>query len=106
MIDLGRVPRFASRPVYESVFDDVYDFIPGVENIIHRLSNEEMMILREATYSTGWYIDVHSSPFLPAELPEIRADAEFEDDLEVAASIVDFPPPPGTEDQGVDQEEE
>lgn len=91
LIDLGTVPFMETRPVYEpeespNNGDGTYEFVPGVENIIKRLSNAEAKALADATYTTGWYIDVHTSPFFEAEdTPLIRANAVLFDNLEVAA---------------------
>lgn len=93
ILDLGTVPDFAARPPFESVRLGVPDFIPGVENIIKRLSNIEATRLRQASYTTGWYIDVHTEPFFVTQ-PEIRSNAEFEVNLEIASSTVSFDPNP------------
>lgn len=101
LLDLGQVPNLQSRPVYEPDAS-LQGFVPGVENIIKRLTNEEAAILLDASYTTGWYIDVHTSPFfLNPSTPEIRADAVFSDNLEIASSRIDFPPPPVGDTNGV-----
>ncbi|MFP6580942.1 MAG: hypothetical protein VCD00_00130 [Candidatus Hydrogenedentota bacterium] len=92
LIDLGLVPHFNARPRYEPAVDASGVFIPGVENIIKILTNDEAALLLEASYTTGWYLDVHTDPFFIVK-PEIRANAVFFDQLEIASTHVNFPPP-------------
>lgn len=90
LINLGTVPELTKRPFLESALLGSQDFVPGVENIIKRLTDAEAKLIRDAAFSTGWYLDVHTEPFFVVK-PEIRADARFETNLEIATSTVSFP---------------
>ena len=89
LIDLGTVPGLAARPVYESFRLGVPNFVPGVENVIKRLTNAESKVLHDASFSTGWYIAVYTEPFF-IEKPEIRSDMNFATNFEIATSLVSF----------------
>ncbi len=92
LIDLGTVPFPTTRPAYEPEQvplgpNNSSRFIPGVENIIKKISNAEANALNEATFSAGWYLDVHTTPFF-IEFPEIRSDAILNANLEVVSSRI------------------
>lgn len=89
LIDLGTVPGPATRPVLESFRLGEPNFVPGVENVIKRLTNTESKLLHNASFAGGWYLDVHTEPFFVVK-PEIRADMNFATNFEVATSLVSF----------------
>lgn len=93
LIDLGTIPFPAQRPVYEPeiLFPTgplgTFNFIPGVENVIKRITNSQARALKTATFTTGWYLDVHTSPLFET-LPLIRSDAVLFDNWEVVATNI------------------
>lgn len=88
LIDLGTIPEGMARPTHEK--RQISGTIPGLENILRILTNNEAQTLSNATYSTGWYLDIHTSPFFET-LPELRADAVVGVNLEVCAEILTIP---------------
>ena len=93
LINLGPVPAPEERPLYESggeyiLHADDTDLdieFPGVETVLYTLSDAEAELLADATYTTGWYIDLHTAPnFLVT--PELRANSVLFDSLEVGIS--------------------
>ena len=105
LIDLGTVPFPTTRPLYEPEIlplgpISTFRFVPGVENILKRLSDGfmgddgiyvkgEAELLKDAAFTTGWYIDVHTFPqFLDPDHPEIRTDAILNFNYEVVSSRI------------------
>jgi hypothetical protein len=93
LINLGPVPAPEVRPEYEfggsyiqhADDTDIATEFPGVETILYTLSDAEAEMLSDATYTTGWYLDLHTAPNFIAT-PELRANAILFSNLEVGAS--------------------
>ena len=64
LIDLGVLPPALPLPQFETV--------PWIKNVVRVLTDEEVWRLRNATYSGGWYVDLHTDAFPSGEL---RVDA-------------------------------
>lgn len=60
LIDLGVVPAPKADLTFETV--------PWIKNVVKDLTNTEAFLLRQATYTTGWYVDVHTPGFPDGEI--------------------------------------
>ncbi|MCH7959772.1 MAG: CHRD domain-containing protein [Candidatus Hydrogenedentes bacterium] len=60
LIELGVLPPPLPLPQYEDV--------PWIKNLVRVLTDTEVWRLRNATYSGGWYVDLHTDAFPNGEL--------------------------------------